>query len=99
MVELKGPLTVKINQTYEFTSLGYDPDGDKINYHFGTWWGDEYEDGYLDLGWSGFRDSNMPGKKTISWKRLGTYNLCSYCRDANGGDSDLHVVIQVIVEE
>ena len=99
MLNLDGPSTVIKGQAYEFVSLGEDPDGDQLSYHFGTWYGDQYDETYRDLGWTPFGENRAEGKRMITWTRVGEHTVCSYCRDKNGGESHIHLLFTVFVTE
>lgn len=97
MLDLDGPGEAKVGQQYKFVSLGEDPDGDQIAYHFGTWFGDLYDETYRDLGWTTYQASNTEGHRMIAWSEPGTYTVCSYCIDTKGGESVAHFTIEVNV--
>ena len=99
MLSLDGPSSVQVGVLYEFEAVGEDPDGHKIAYHFGTWFGDDYDETYKDLGWSEFKESKTPGMRQIAWNRIGEHTVCSYCRDTEGGEAKTHLTISVIVTE
>jgi hypothetical protein len=99
LTSITGPLQVKAGEQVEYEAVGYDPDGNQIKYHFGTWPDGKYEEAYTDWGYTDYFNNNTTGKKTLSFSDLGTCYLCCHCMDVKGLDSNPHTIITIQVSK
>lgn len=76
-----GPLTLKKEIEYEFTTTSTDPNGHPIWYFFD--WGDG-----ADSGWVGPFNSGEKGSATHIWEENGFYKVRVKARDSWGAESD-----------
>jgi hypothetical protein len=99
IVRVTGATQVTTGVEYEYTAVGYDPDGDVIKYHFGTWPEGRYEEAYTNWGYTDFVKNNEPGTMKITWKDIGACYLCVHVVDNKGEDSQPHTIITVQVNQ
>jgi hypothetical protein len=99
VAQVAGATQVTAGLEYEYTAVGYDPDGDTIKYHFGTWPEGRYEEAYTSWGYTDFVSNNEPATMKITWKDTGTGYLCVHVVDNKGVDSQPHTIITVRVNQ
>ncbi len=76
----KGPIKIKINSEYNYSSISNDPDNDSIYYLFD--WGDG-----TYSGWLGLYESGESCVATNSWNEKGTFELKVKTKDIWGAES------------
>ena len=78
--EITGPPQGKIHQSYEYTVVTTDPEGDDVYYYIH--WGDD------STGWLGPYKSGEEIKQSHTWNRRGTYTIQCKAKDVHGFESD-----------
>ena len=76
-----GPSTVQVGNSYVYTSITTDPDGDNIYYLFD--WGDG-----SNSGWKGPYYSGITVTAKNTWHSEDTYKIKVKAKDVNGKESD-----------
>jgi len=85
-----GEVFIKENILYEYSSLSYDLNNDKIRYRFD--WGD----GTVS-GWSEYMPSNLPVSMTHSWTHSSTYKIKVVAQDPYGFNSTWSEPLEIFV--
>ena len=82
-----GPTSCKRDEPYTYRINGYDPDGEKVAFHFNIHKGDWSFT--WDLGWSPYVNNHEWYEKSITWNfdSAGEYIICYHCRDEEGFQS------------
>jgi hypothetical protein len=75
-----GPAQGKIKQTYTYTAVTTDVDGDQISYQFD--WGD----GSMSE-WVGPFESGVTASATHTWMKKGNYGIKVKAKDSHGAES------------
>jgi hypothetical protein len=75
-----GPAQGKIKQTYTYTAVTTDVDGDQISYQFD--WGD----GSMSE-WAGPFESGVTASATHTWMKKGNYGIKVKAKDSHGAES------------
>jgi len=70
---LSGPTSGQPSQSYDFTAMATDPDGDNVKYNFD--WGDGSSDT------TGYVSSDTSQTKSHSWTQEGNYSVCVVAGD------------------
>jgi hypothetical protein len=99
ITRVTGTTQAVIGVEYEYTAVGYDPDGDVIKYHFGTWPEGRYDEAYTNWGYTDYLKNNVPGTMKIIWKDTGPGYLCVHVVDDQGVDSQPHTIITIQVND
>ncbi|MFH1012999.1 MAG: C25 family cysteine peptidase, partial [Thermoplasmatota archaeon] len=77
----QGPSSGKPDETYEYSAVTTDPEGDDVYYLFD--WGDG-----TDSGWLGPFDSGKACESSYTWTQKGTYAIRVKAQDFHGVVSD-----------
>jgi len=88
-----GPARAEAGKRAEFTASANDTDGGMVKYVF--YWDDA---GANVTEETGFFPSSTPAKLAHTWKRAGTYQVRVKAVDADGGESDWSVPLDVVVK-
>jgi hypothetical protein len=78
---LTGEVSGRVNREYEYSTTGFDDDGDILFYLFD--WGDE-----TDSGWIGYYDSGEPCLAYHTWAEVGNYEVRVKTKDLFCYESD-----------
>ena len=83
MESLTGPSSCKLGQTYTYKVKGYDPDGEKVAFHFNIYKGDWIP--VDNLGWGSYVNNHEEYIKSITWSYgTGEFIICAHCKDEQG---------------
>jgi hypothetical protein len=98
--EFSGPLKCKKTEVAIFQAKGYDPDGEKVSYHFGFWLTDDVDSfpSYIDLGYTPYVENNTVVTKSITFTEAGEYTVCCHCIDETKKES-VHKRWEIIVTD
>jgi hypothetical protein len=100
IISLTGQTNCKLGQTYIYKAKGYDPDGNKVAFHFNV-----YRKGNqtpIDLGWGTYVDNYTEYEKAVTWDYgTGEFVLCAHCKDENGYQTLQrgHITLNIYVTE
>jgi len=78
--KITGPPQGKIHQSYEYTVVTTDPEGDDVYYYIA--WGDGF-----DTGWLGPYNSGEAISQSHTWTKRGTYTIQCKAKDVHGWES------------
>lgn len=100
ITSLTGPTSCKVSQTYTYEAKGYDPDGNRVAFHFNIY--RKESDAPITLGWGPYVDNNKEYEKDIAWNYgPGEFYICAHCKDEAGLETlgAYHYTLDVTVTE